>query len=573
MDTRITDVSEQSFSDARREQREMDRLETHDADVVGRIIGRLCDEVGPDRYARYFDRQTRLSVHDDTLDVTVPTGFLADLLDRRFGASIRRAALAELRLASMKLCFKVDQCAFDEGASASASANERATQRAIENARANAEPSAAEPTHRAKATGVPGAGKSIERAESRAVVHAQHVAPVRLSQIDQARQAVAPLARATRPTRALHSGHALDDFIVGESNRLAHAAVLRLCDLEAGTGVSPLFIHGSCGLGKTHLLQGAARRFAALRPGAVVRFTTAEAFTNEYITAIRNGRVDAFRAAHRRVDLLAIDDVHFLSNKDATQGELLHTIDAAGLAGARLVLASDEHPREIRKLSAGLVSRFMAGGVVRLDAPDAELSRRLISMLAARRGLVLESEALAALAEHARHRAGPAGVSVRDLEGLVTQVEAVHRLLPEFSVGGEGTIGLALVRKAIGADAAPRVRRPVPLGVIADEVCRQLQVQMTDLTGKGRHKRVVLARAMITHLSRKLTTHSFPEIARAIGRPNHSTVITAHKRLAAQMAAGEMAQVDELGEPFVGVGLVLLAERLERDVVRAAGAA
>jgi chromosomal replication initiator protein len=162
---------------------------------------------------------------------------------------------------------------------------------------------------------------------------------------------------------------------------------------------------------------------------------------------------------------------------------------------------------------------------------------------------------------------------VRDLEGLVTQVEAVHRLLPEFSVGGEGTIGLALVRKAIGADAAPRVRRPVPLGVIADEVCRQLQVQMTDLTGKGRHKRVVLARAMITHLSRKLTTHSFPEIARAIGRPNHSTVITAHKRLAAQMAAGEMAQVDELGEPFVGVGLVLLAERLERDVVRAAGAA
>jgi len=489
--------------------------------VVGRIIGRLCDEVGPDRYARYFDRQTRLSLTDDTLDVTVSSGFLAELLDRRFGESIRKAARAETRVQALNLCFKVDQRAFDTGAADAASVIERATQ--------------AEASRRALPPQAPSPAQ----------------------------------ARITRQ-RAVSAGHSLEDFVVGDSNRMAYAAALRLVDDSQCVGLSPLFIHGACGLGKTHLLQGIARRFAQTHPGAVVRSTSAEAFTNEYITAIRTSKVDAFRASYRKVDLLVIDDVHFLSNKEATQGELLHTLDAACLVGARLVMASDEHPREIRKLSAGLVSRFMAGGVVRLDAPDAELCRRLVAHIAVKRGLVIESAAANAMAEHAIHRAGPAGVSVRDLEGLVTQVEAVHRLLPEFG-GSGGAIGLALVRKATGGEITPRVRRPVPLGVIADEVCRQLRVQMVDLTGKGRHKRVVLARAMITHLSRRLTTHSFPEIARAIGRPNHSTVITAHKRIAAQMAANERAEVDELGEPFVGLTLTHLSERLERDVVRAAG--
>jgi chromosomal replication initiator protein len=518
VDTRINDFTGTDRR-ALQDVGESSQREVRSPDVVGRIIGRLCDEVGPDRYARYFDRQTHLSLTNDTLDVTVSNGFLAELLDRRFGESIRKAAHAETRGQALNLCFKVDQRAFDGGAADAASVSERATQ--------------------------------AEAARQRAV-------------------AVAPPVRLARQARGVSGGHSLEDFVVGDSNRMAYAAALRVVDDAQCAGISPLFIHGACGLGKTHLLQGLARRFAQTHPGAVVRSTSAEAFTNEYITAIRSSKVDAFRASYRKVDLLVIDDVHFLSNKEATQGELLHTLDAAGLVGARLVLASDEHPREIRKVSAGLVSRFMAGGVVRLDAPDAELCRKLIAHIAAKRGLVMEPSAAGAMAEHAIHRAGPAGVSVRDLEGLVTQVEAVHRLLPEFG-GSGGAIGLALVRKATGGDVAPRVRRPVPLGVIADEVCRQLRVQMVDLTGKGRHKRVVLARAMITHLSRRLTTHSFPEIARAIGRPNHSTVITAHKRIAAQMAANERAEIDELGDPFVGLSLTHLGERLERDVVRAAG--
>jgi len=539
-----------------------------DADVVGRIIGRLCHEVGPDRYARYFDRQARLSVHRDRVDVTVGSSFLAELLDRRFGDSIRKAARAELPEGSLDLCFKVDHAAFVHAPMANASLDRGAAGAAEINARATREHAAA---HRPQ------------------------------GQIETARQAVVGHAASHAPRRALSAGlggHTLDDFIVGDSNRMAYAAALQLAagaDQANSTGgaVRAVFIHGMCGMGKTHLLQGVARRFAQARPGAIVRCASAEAFTNEYITAIRTGKVDAFRASYRKVDLLALDDVHFLSNKEATQGELLHTIDAAGLSGARLILASDEHPREIRKLSAALVSRFMAGGVARLESPDAALCRRLIAGMAAKRGLVIEPAAVDAMAEHAISRAGPGGVSVRDLAGLVTQVEAVHRLLPEFATStssggvglgghGAGVIGLALVRKATGG-GAPRVRRPVPLGVIAEEVCRHLQVQMTDLTGKGRHKRVVLARAMITFLARRLTTHSFPEIARAIGRPNHSTVITAHKRIVGQMKGdsrgeakggvrAESAALAELGEPFASLTLAALADRLEREAVRAAGA-
>ena len=165
-----------------------------------------------------------------------------------------------------------------------------------------------------------------------------------------------------------HSGLAnLDEFIVGDCNRLAWSAACRLADEGDRSTVSPLFIHGGCGLGKTHLLQGICRR-AAARFGdrARIRYVTGEQFTNEYITAIQKGSMDTFRQAHRGLRLLAIDDVHFLSNKKKTQSEFPHTLDAIGLTGARLALASDEHPHDIARFSKGLVSRFLGGRLVSL---------------------------------------------------------------------------------------------------------------------------------------------------------------------------------------------------------------
>src|SRR5262249_7964579 len=156
-----------------------------------------------------------------------------------------------------------------------------------------------------------------------------------------------------------------------------------------------------CGLGKTHLLQGVARRLQEVRPSAVVRYTTGEAFTNEYIAAVRagSGKCEQFRRAYRGVGLLCIDDVHFLANKQATQGELLHTFDAIDLSGARVALASDEHPRMVRSFSEALVSRFMSGAVVKLDFPERELRERMILAIAGRRGHTIDPAGVRLLAD------------------------------------------------------------------------------------------------------------------------------------------------------------------------------
>ena len=167
---------------------------------------------------------------------------------------------------------------------------------------------------------------------------------------------------------------------------------------------------------------------------------------------MRSGKIEAFRKAYRKLDLLCLDDVHFVASKEGTQAELLHTFDAIGQSGARVALASDEHPRQIAKLHERLVSRFLAGAVVKVDAPDPDLRERLVRRLALKRGLELEEASARLIAEHASTLAGGAP-SVRELDGLLIQIEAVSRLLPEFSTGG-GSVGVIAVRKALGVGGA-----------------------------------------------------------------------------------------------------------------------
>jgi chromosomal replication initiator protein len=450
--------------------------------TVTEVLERLSREVGPDQLERYFGGQTRLAVRDDRLEVVVASGYLAQLLERRFGEPLKRAAQSRGR--TLDVQFRVDRAAFG-GEEAPAS-------------------------------------------------------PVRAG--------VAPPRPPAPPVPA--GKYRFESFVVGRSNRLACSACQRVAEDDAP--VPMVFIHGTCGLGKTHLLRACAARFAEKRPGAAVRVTTAEAFTNEYIQAVRSGGLDGFRRSCRRVDLLCLDDVHFFANKEATQAELLHTLDAVGIDGARVLLASDEHPKEIGRLSERLVSRFLAGAVIKLDPPEPELRLRLVRHLALSRGLTLDDEAASLLAERggAAASGGAFGGNVRELEGLLHQVEAVHRLLPEAGGAATGLTG-SIVRRALGLDGkgtptgapALRLRRPVSAETVVAEVCRELTVDLSDFMGKGRHKRVVLARSLVASLSRRLTTMSFPEIARAMGRSNHSTVITAQRRIDRQLA-------DDLGRPL-----------------------
>lgn len=500
----------------------------HD-DGVRRLRDRLSRELGPARFERYFGREPRLDVRDDHVEITVPSAFVAEFIGRRFAPMIRRAAAEELREnGDVQLRLRVESAGADSAAPGETGAMDP-----------NGEPASA--------------GSSVQSPAPQSAHPIEHSRPPRVS------------PRAREAARVLAS---LDDFVVGESNRLAYAAALRLID-AGESSLQLVLIHGGCGVGKTHLLQGAARRFRETRPGAVVRCTTAEDFTNAYITAIRDNRIDDFRRQYRGLDLLCIDDAHFLSGKERTQSELLHTLDALKLDGARVILASDEHPRDAHKLSQQLQSRFLAGMVARIDPPDAELRAALVRAIARRRALLVDESAVRLLSDRAgRSAIGDQPASVRELEGMITQVEAVSRVLPELAIGG--VIGAAAVGRALGiaVDAAPvaRPRRPVQAELIIGAICEELAIDRATFVGRSRHTRAVLARSLGSYLCRELTTMSYPEIARAMGRPNHSTVITADKRIRQQMdTSTDLAS--EAGPSYAGVSLRELCSRLSRTIV------
>ncbi len=480
--------------------------------LVSRLRHVLAQGAGEEAVERYFDGQARVRIAEGNLEIVVASALSGQLLEQRFGGVLRRVAPELVSRPGAEVRFHVDRQPF------------------------GTDHAAARPT----------------RARS------------------------APKGKSTPAEQAL----TFTNFLVGISNKLAHAAAVRL--VEDSCVAPPLFLHSRCGMGKSHLLHAVADGFSKRRPETIVRYATAEAFTNEFIAAIKANRLEAFRRTYRKVELLCLDDVHFFGGKEATQTELLHTLDAAGLEGARIVLASDEHPREIRKLHDRLVSRFLAGVVVKIDPPDRTLRGRLVRHLAQRRGLELEPAAedlIADRTERAIGSLGGFGGSVREIEGLLHQVDAVHRLLPELSSPG-GRIGLHLVRRALGLkteaehaeslpEHPPRPRKPIAAEVVIVEVCRAFKVEVTDLMQRVRHPRVVAARALVAYLCRTLTTLSFPEISRATGRDNHSTIITAYKRFSRQMADGETLPAD-LVPQFAGLTLREIADYLAKQVARAA---
>lgn len=484
--------------------------------LLDRLRGLFSREVGADRFDRFFGDRARLGVNADTLDVTVPNKFTRDLLERRFGCDLRRVLRDQAPEAGgeLTLRFCVDSDAFEPDVPAPLETPVRAQH----------VPSAPRPRHHSASS-----GKRCELV------------------------------------------HRLDDFVVGGSNRIAYAAAQRLAEGPDASAVSPLFIHGSCGLGKTHLLQGIANRFRQLNPRARVVYYPAEVFTNEFVTAVQSNSMAAFRKIFRSADLLCIDDVHFVAGKEATQNELLHTLDAIGLERARIVMASDSHPRSIRKFSEALVSRLVCGAVVRLDPPDLDLRSRIIERLAKRRGLPLAAGVSRLIGEQV---AGVGeSVSVRDIEGMLTQIEAVWKLLPDLATA-DGSIGAIVVQHALdmrrqGLGRMDAVQqRPVQLDTIIGVVCRELEVELNDLVGQGRHRRVVLARSMAVFLAREMTTRSYPEIATAMARPSHSTIVSAFTRITRQIAEGKTVGV---GGRHDGLTLRVLADRLADEVRRAGG--
>ena len=345
----------------------------------------------------------------------------------------------------------------------------------------------------------------------------------------------------------------LEGFQIGESNRLAFDAASRVADAMDGASTM-LFVHGECGIGKTHLLRGLCERRRDRQPRAKVRYATGEQFTNEYIAAVRSNELDSFRKQLRRLDLLAIDDVHFLSNKNATQSEFLHTMDALAMSGSTVVVASDAHPRLIGRFSGPLVSRFLSGMVVRVERPDRELRVRLVQRLAAERSLVFTDSAMETVA-------GRCVSSVREIFGALTRLEALARL---DGVTSTEPIGSLAVERALLEEPVSSGGKPIRLSRIIDVVCNEIGVNRDELLSSGRHRKVVLARGLCAYLARELTNACFPEIASALGRTTHSTVHTADRRTRKQL--DDDIRVPDIGEE--PIRLRDLVDQIRRELRR-----
>jgi chromosomal replication initiator protein len=317
-----------------------------------------------------------------------------------------------------------------------------------------------------------------------------------------------------RKTRQLLS---FDDFVVGTCNRLACAAAKQISQEDGGM-VSPLFIHGACGVGKTHLLQAICKLVARTSPSKV-RYVTAEQFTNEFIASSRSGEFSRFRNRYRNLDLLAIDDVHFVASKTKTQEELVHTLDAAGLRGARLVLASDEEPRQIRRLNRALANRFVAGMVAEIQRPDRETRSNIIHRLSQVRGMELTPGAVERLASQAIG-------SIREIQGMVTRLQATATL---FEQRDSSVIGVDMIERLLRT--TPHTTQPIRITDVIEATSTRSGFCVLEIRGRSRASNIVLWRSIASYLGRKLTSLSYPELALALGRKNHSTVHAAVKRV------------------------------------------
>jgi chromosomal replication initiator protein len=319
----------------------------------------------------------------------------------------------------------------------------------------------------------------------------------------------------------------LEDFVVGHSNRLAYAAAMHVAtnrpsDPDGVSGfrrgdlsLNPLVIHGSCGLGKTHLLRGICNRWTRNGIGRAL-YISSESFTNQFLAALHTHSADGFRRKFRDIDLLALDDLQFLADKRATQDEFLQIYNSLSGINKQVVLASDAHPKEIKELRETLSTRLVSGMIVRLDSPEYETRLAILRAKLGLRRQVVNDDVLALMAENLRG-------SVRELEGAVTTLVATASLTGE-------RIDLPAAQRIIAALLSGK-RARVCIHKIEEAVAAAWFVKLEDLQSKRRHKSIALPRHVAMYLARELTSMSWPEIGRQFGGRNHTAAIFAHRKI------------------------------------------
>lgn len=461
-------------------------------DVTEQIRQRIAETVGSQRYKVWFKNSTRLTCSDGFVKVGVPNHFIGGWIENHFADDIAAAAQSVLGR-EVQISYAIDPDVFRQ---------------------------------------------------------------VRKSELDSQAAFIEKSAeRAARDPRAVHGMPSagarrlrgrLDTFVVGAPNQLAYSVARDVVERPTVQS-TPVFIHGGCGVGKTHLLHGIANALAEQKPQTRCTYVTGEEFTNQFLCALRERRVDAFRQRFRSLDVLIVDDVHFIANKKATQEQFLHTFNAIDSAAMRIVMASDAHPKMIGDLSDSLVNRMVAGMVVRIERPDFQTRCEILRRRAAAMHHQIPETVIHYIAEKVQS-------NVRELEGCLLKLVAFASLL-------KTPITPALAQQALEEHLA-RTGKILTVGDIELTVATFFGLTPADLHSSRKSRTVALARNIAMHIARQRTDLSFPEIARLMGNKNHTTVLLACRRIRGILDAdGEVTWQSAAGSQSGRLGELI--ERLE----------
>lgn len=308
-----------------------------------------------------------------------------------------------------------------------------------------------------------------------------------------------------------------DTFVIGPGNRFPHAASLAVAEAPA-EAYNPLFIYGGVGLGKTHLMHAIGHHVLSNKPNAKVIYTSSEKFTNEFIKSIRDNETEAFREKYRKIDVLLIDDIQFIQNKEQTQEEFFHTFNELHQNNKQIVISSDRPPKEIAKLEDRLRSRFEWGLIVDITPPDYETRMAILQKKIEEENLDIPPEALNYIANQIQS-------NIRELEGALTRLLAYSKLQGK-------PITTELTAEALKDIIQSPKSKKITIQDIQKIVGQYYSVRIEDFSAKKRTKSIAYPRQIAMYLSRELTDFSLPKIGEEFGGRDHTTVIHAHEKIA-----------------------------------------
>ncbi|MCA9001275.1 MAG: chromosomal replication initiator protein DnaA [Planctomycetes bacterium] len=436
------------------------------SDLWNGLLRAICERMQPEQFATWFGRASLVGLDDEQLEIAVLNDFTQDWILKYHRQAIESAILAVL---GSKRTLVI-------------SVNPELSTTWIPNqvlAEPQGQPAAPAPAPQTQAP------KPVESAATGGLLWNSDI--------------------------ELHPGYTFDNFVVGPCNRFGHAAAMGAAE-QPGRSYNPFFLHGNVGVGKTHLLQGLCHMILERAPQSRILYLSCETFINHFISALQDGDTTRFRNKYRNVDVLVVDDIHLLANKERTQEEFFHTFNTLYNAGKQIVLSSDSPPKDIPTLQERLVSRFKWGMVTEIEPPCFETRMAIVKRKSLKRGNEFPTSVAEYIASNIEN-------NVRELEGAVTRLLA-------FSSMSNRPIDHAMAHEALSSILKTTRGHPT-LGDVVQAVTQHYHLKPSDLQSSKRTRAVAFPRHVAMYLARTVTGSSFEAIGAHFGGRDHSTVVYA----------------------------------------------